>query len=124
MTYRMGACGAKLTTPNGVFTSPSYPDNYPNNADCVYTITSEAGTKIAMTILSMDIEFGDPDYYQYDNYIDSDYHQFGGLTCWDHLEVRDGASEQSPLIDGYCGRSEHLSLPIEIISTQNKLWIR
>ena len=125
-TCGSASCGGHFTAESGVLTSPYYPENYPIYTECVYLISTSSphGTNIAMTILSMDIEHADPDYYGYDDYIDSDYHQFGGLTCWDYLEVRDGASEQSPLINGYCGNSDLLSLPIEIRSSQDTLWIK
>ena len=126
-TFRIGACGGSFTTPQGIFTSPSYPENYPNNADCIYTISQPTGTVIQLDILSMDIEYADPDYYDYDYYYDNsykDYHQYGGVTCWDYLEIRDGALEQSPHIDGYCGDETVLSLPIVIQTTRNNVWMR
>ena len=124
MNYRHDECGGYFTATNGNLTSPSYPDKYPNRADCFYTISSPSGTYIALNILSMDIEFGDPDEYCYDIYTDLDYHQFGGVTCWDYLEIRDGASEHSPLIDGYCGDVTVISLPMLIQSTRNNVWMR
>ena len=66
----------------------------------------------------MDIEYSeDLDY-------GDDYAQYGGLTCFDHLEIRDGTSEHSQLLDGYCGDAEVVSLPITIQSTQNHVWMR
>ena len=124
MTYRIGACGGNFTTPQGIFTSPSYPEKYADNADCIYTIYQPTGTVILLNILSMDIDYesGYYDDYSSDDY---DYHQYGGVTCmYDYLEIRDGASEQSPLIDGYCGDETVLSLPIDIQTTQNNVWMR
>ena len=119
MTYRVGACGGSFTTPNGILTSPSYPDNYPANADCIYTISQPTGTVILLNILSIDTDFH---VYDYDDY--SDYHQYGGVTCHDYLEIKDGASEQSPLIDDYCGDGTTVSLPINIQTTQNNAWLK
>ena len=81
-----------------------------------------------LNILSMDIEYADPDYYDYDHdyeYYNDEYHFYGGLICmFDYLEIRDGPSEKSPLIDGYCGNGKTLSLPIEIQTTQENAWMR
>ena len=124
MNYRYDDCGGYFTATKGNVTSPSYPNKYPKNANCLYTISAPTGTYITMNILSMDIEYGDPEYYEYNYYTDSDYHQFAGVTCWDYLEIRDGASEHSALIDGYCGDNTVLSLPLLIQSTQNHVWMR
>ena len=127
-TFRIGACGGSFTTPQGIITSPSYPGHYPDNADCIYTISQPTGTYIHIFITNMDIKYADPEYYDYDDYTDNDYydyHQYGGLICnADYLEIRDGASEQSQLIDGYCGDETVLSLPIDIQTTQNNVWMR
>ena len=125
-TNQTGQCGGIFFTPNGTFTSPSYPDNYPNSAYCIYTISQPTGTVILLSILDMEIDAYE-DYYDY--YVDHEYyehyHQYGGVTCiYDSLEFRDGASEQSPLIDGYCGNGTALSLPIHIQTRQNNVWIR
>ena len=62
-------------------------------------------------------------YYEYKD--DYDYHLYGGVTCMtDYLEIRDGTSEQSPLIDGFCGNEITVSLPINIQTTQNNAWLR
>ena len=127
---RMGECGGNFITQNGIFTSPSFPSSYPNNADCTYTISQPIGTIIMLKILSMDIDYADPDIYDYDRFYDhpdynDEYHFYGGLICWDdYLEIRDGASEKSPLIDGYCGGGAKHSLPILIQTTQENSWIR
>merc|ERR1711879_543538 len=54
-SYNFGACGGNFTTPQGIITSPSYPDNYPDNADCIYTISQPYGVTILLNFLSMDI---------------------------------------------------------------------
>ena len=128
-SYSSGACGGAFTTPYGHITSPSYPENYPNHADCLYTISQPTGTNITIKILSMDIEHYE-EYYDYiSEYIDyydleDQLHQIGGVTCLnDYLEIRDGSSGDAPLIDGYCGDHEVLSFPLTIQSTQNNVWI-
>ena len=135
MSNRSGLCGTSVSTPIGILTSPSFPENYPNNKDCIYTISQPKGNRIILNIVSMDIEFDtyykdyygffDYDYFYHTIYEDYQHHQYGGLTCNDdYLEIRDGASEKSPLIDGYCGSSANLSFPILIEPTQNNVWMR
>ena len=76
-------------------------------------------------MIDMDIEYTS-DYYDYYNYYYDyfEYHQFGGITCFDYLEIRDGDSENAELLGKYCGNSEMLSLPISMQTSQEYLWIR
>ena len=124
-SYNFGACGGNFNTPNGILTSPSYPDNYPDNSDCIYTISQPVGTLILLKIDRIDIEYG---------------YSITPFECaFDYLEIRDGASEYSPLIDQYCGGGpylnsvdgplpmpatnlSHLFLPIQ--TTQENAWLR
>ena len=93
----VGACGHSNTAPNGFIFSPSYPENYPDNVDCYYTISQPTGTVILLKFLSMDTE-----------------------KCRDYLEVRDGPSEDSPLLENICGSE----IPAPIQSSQNQLWMK
>ena len=92
-----GACGGSFTSPNGLIYSPSYPENYQNNADCIYTIYLPTGTIILLNFLSMDTE-----------------------RCSDYLEIRDGPSDGSPLLVELCGNE----IPDAILSSQNQLWMK
>ena len=116
-----GACGGNFSTPNGILTSPSYPNSYPNDADCTYVVSPQMGTFIHISITNMDIEYT-TDYY--DDYTDYDYHQFDGKTCFDYLEIRDGNSQDSALLGKFCGDVEVLSLPITMQTTGEYLWLR
>ena len=102
MTYRIGECGGSFTTPNGILTSPSYPDNYPDNADCVYTISQPSGTAIVLTVHSMDIYVNSSGY------------------CGDYLEIRDGSSAASPLLGKLCGSE----IPAPFQSSKNQVWMK
>ena len=101
-THRIGACGGSFTTPNGILTSPSYPDNYPKKADCIYTISQPNGTAIVLTFHSMDIRVSTLGY------------------CPDYLDIRDGSSVASPLIGRLCGTE----IPAPIQSSQNQVWMK
>ena len=105
-TYGSGICGGNFTTQNGIFTSPSYPDNYPDNTDCIYSISQPNGTVIMLNFLSMDIE-SCSGWWCADN-------------CPDYLEIRDGPSDDSSLLGKLCGSE----IPAPIQSSQNQLWMK
>ena len=98
-----GACGGFFESPSGVFMSPSYPNVYPDNSDCVYRISQQYGTFINLTVEIFDIEDDDWDDCSYDS-----------------LEIRDGATEESPMIGKFCGTN----IPSSLLSTGNSMWIR
>jgi len=102
MTYRIGACGGSFNTSKGILTSPSFPGNYPNGADCIYTISQPNGTYVNISILTMDINCK-------------------GSTP-DYIEMRDGYFEGSPLMGRFCG--DRTNIPAVIQTTQNHLRIR
>ena len=102
---RFGECDGYFTTPNGILTSPSYPDNYPKNAECVYTISQPTGTAIVLTFLSMDIHSWN----------------FGwNSICNDYLEIRDGRDAAAHLLGELCGKK----IPAPIQSSQNQVWMK
>ena len=52
-------CGGKLGGTSGTFTSPNFPKNYPDDADCTWVIQGPAhATMIDITFLKLDIEWG------------------------------------------------------------------
>ena len=96
-------CGGTYSNRSGIITSPSFPDQYPTNADCHYKIVQPIGTYINLNITYMDIEKWP-----------------GSETCHiytgDYLEIRDGLSDDYPLIDQFCGNAT-----ISTTSTSNSL---
>ena len=97
----IGECGGSFTTlSSGTITSPSYPDNYGENANCIYTISQPTGNLIQLKFLSVDI----------DKYAD----------CEDYLEIRDGPTNASSLLDKLCGNE----ILAPIMSSQNHMWIK
>ena len=48
-------CGGNYSDAIGQITSPSYPNPYPLNADCVFIISQPSGAYINVTFISMDI---------------------------------------------------------------------
>ena len=60
-------CGGSLTENEGSFTSPGYPDStYPNNVECVWTITTNEGSRIAIDLVDFDVQYR----YYYSCYYD------------------------------------------------------
>ena len=101
-TYRLGECGGSYTTPHGLLTSPSYPKYYSNLATCTYIISLPPGSYITLTILKFDIHCVS--------------------TELDYVEMRDGMSEDSPLMIRFCGDGEHV--PNYLTTSQNSFWMR
>ena len=109
-------CGSvcrDYSSPNGILRSPYYPAPYTEDTDCVYTISQHSGTYIMLRILYIDINNSYYDFFNWDYVSDN--------TCGtDYLEIRDGQSEQSSLLDKICGTD----IPAPIQSTQNHMWLR
>ena len=64
-------CGGAFTADNGVMISPDYPNPYPHNAQCVYTVTVHQNEVMNLTITNLELE-----------------QPIGGSCEWDYVEVR------------------------------------
>ena len=96
------ACGGSFSNESGILTSPSYPDPYPHMANCVYFISQPNDRYVNISFINMDIDcHGTPS---------------------DYIEIRDGSSEDSPLMGTFCGKNN--TIPPVMMSTQNYLRIR
>ncbi|KAK3791975.1 hypothetical protein RRG08_035466 [Elysia crispata] len=93
-------CGQALTGNNGTLKSPNYPYNYPNNARCVWTITTDPDTRVMLTFSYFQLEYG------YD-------------CAYDFLVIRDGSDPTSNVLQRLCGSST----PETIVSTGNVMFI-
>nr|VZI27763.1 unnamed protein product [Spirometra erinaceieuropaei] len=94
-------CGGEVVQEEGIITSPSYPEFYKPNKECIWKIVVPVGFSVALTFQSFDIE-------KHDNCV------------YDYLEIRDGLSETSPLLKKLCGSN----LPTPIKSTNNMMYVR
>ena len=96
-------CSSERTTAPGTFTSPNYPDNYPNDALCTTLITAPARRSVILVVQDFMLEFNEP----------------GCQTDSDLLAVYDGNSEEAPLIGLYC----YNDIPETITSTAESIYI-
>ncbi|KAJ8936435.1 hypothetical protein NQ318_015581, partial [Aromia moschata] len=93
-------CGGNYFTSAGVIKSPKYPDEYPVNQECIWTITVQPSEQILLNVTDFDIEYFP--------------------SCrYDWLEIRNGGTSASPLIDRYCGTN----IPKLIPSHTNQLYL-
>ena len=109
-------CGGTYSKENGVLTSPSHPNAYPDLANCVYLISQPNGKYINISFVTMDISCKGL-------IKDSGKYERIRMTS-DYIELRDGNSENSSLLGRgqFCGNGSNL--PNFIQTTQNQLRIR
>nr|XP_054752702.1 extracellular serine proteinase-like [Lytechinus pictus] len=96
----LGVCGGIISSSVALLTSPNYPDNYGNNADCSFTIHAPVGQTITLTFDDIDIE--------------------DHVSCSsDAVEVHDG-DMHGPYLEKVCGST----IPSPITSTKNSMYVR
>nr|XP_008192422.1 PREDICTED: cubilin [Tribolium castaneum] len=94
-------CRGNYYSNAGVIKSPGYPNNYPLNIECTWTIQVKPGHQILLNVTD----------FQLEHY----------TTCrYDWLEIRNGGSSMSPLLGRFC----NTDIPKMIPSHANKLFIR
>ena len=94
--FTCGSVCRDYSSSNGLLTTPYYPAPYPYDIDCIYTISQNNGTHIQFKFLKFDI---------YQN---------------DYLEIRDGKTDESPLMGILYG----YDVPTSIMSNQHNIWLR
>uniref|UniRef100_A0A669E0J6 Cubilin n=1 Tax=Oreochromis niloticus TaxID=8128 RepID=A0A669E0J6_ORENI len=95
-------CGQTFTTPTGSFSSPNYPQYYPNSRDCIFKIIVDVNMQIMLNFTDFELEGLHP-------------------SCsFDFVEIRDGGFETSPLIGKFCANQR----PPVLMSHSNRLWVR
>ncbi|XP_058123035.1 cubilin homolog [Anopheles ziemanni] len=99
--WSINGCGGDLTKPSGVLSSPNYPNPYPKETECHWTITTEPETVI--------------------NLIVEDFHMETGKDCrFDGLRVASDANFTNPLVT-LCHEQKE---PVNIVSSSNQLFLR
>ncbi|XP_077483788.1 cubilin-like [Amblyomma americanum] len=78
-------CGGAMPVVNvGAVSSPGYPDHYPSNRDCTWTLAVPAGRNIQLHLATVQME----------------HHS----NCsYDFLKIYDGATEEDRLLATFCG---------------------
>ncbi|OCT85044.1 CUB domain-containing protein 2 [Xenopus laevis] len=98
-TYRKDICGGILTGLSGVITSPDYPDNYPNNAECNWFIRAAPGSTVYLTFTDFQME---------------------NEGCnFDYVAVFDGSGAEDNQVRYFCGTTK----PPDIKSSLNELLV-
>ncbi|XP_078536417.1 neuropilin-2 isoform X1 [Lissotriton helveticus] len=83
-------CSRNFRGSNGTIESPGFPDKYPHNLECTFTILAKPKQEIVLQFLTFDLEH-DP-------------LQGGEGDCkYDWLDIWDGIPTVGPLIGRYCG---------------------
>ena len=101
MNYKIGECDGYYTTRNGTITSPFYPKNYPNKANCNYVISQPSGTVIELRFHAQ--------LHNTQNY------------CHDYIEVRSGKSYNSPVLDKLCDKEIIISMQTSLNQVMMRL---
>ncbi|XP_056290732.1 cubilin [Pseudoliparis swirei] len=102
MMWYQNGCGGELSGSTGSFNSPGYPSRYPENRECIWYITTSAGSSITLTVQEFDVEFH-PD------------------CNYDVLEVYGGPDLLAPQLTKLCTTT---SSPMHVSSTGNLLTVR
>ncbi|XP_056155813.1 neuropilin and tolloid-like protein 1 [Lampris incognitus] len=99
----VGQCGTWVKeAEGGLFTSPSYPNKYPPDTECVYILEAPPRQCI-------------------DLHFEEKYSVESSWECkFDNIEVRDGPFGFSPMLGRYCGQHS----PPDIRSSGRYLWIK
>uniref|UniRef100_A0A671RH68 CUB domain-containing protein n=1 Tax=Sinocyclocheilus anshuiensis TaxID=1608454 RepID=A0A671RH68_9TELE len=99
-----GECQQILKDISGNFTSPHYPNIYPNNINCHWTITLAAGYRIKLFFPFLELE---------------DRNSLTDMCDYDSMYVYDGDSETDTLLGQWCGSEQ----PPSLTSKGNKLLV-
>ncbi|XP_059152070.1 uncharacterized protein LOC131938174 [Physella acuta] len=95
-------CVQTLTDQAGSITTPNYPEPYPNDASCSWTITVAANQIIDLRFASFDTE----------------------ASCYDYVKIYDGPSAITTPIGTYCGFMDSNKINSFLArSTGNKMFI-
>uniref|UniRef100_A0A7M4EDH7 CUB domain containing protein 2 n=1 Tax=Crocodylus porosus TaxID=8502 RepID=A0A7M4EDH7_CROPO len=93
-------CGGVLTGLSGVITSPDYPENYPNNAECHWIIQAAPNSVVKLVFIDLQME--------------------NNVACnFDYVAIFDGPTLGDAHLSRYCGNME----PPDIISSTHELLV-
>ncbi|XP_059160482.1 uncharacterized protein LOC131944017 [Physella acuta] len=92
-------CGGQLTDQAGAILSPNFPESYPDDATCAWTITVSVSQVIDFRFQRLDLE------RRYDQ------------NCIDYVRLYDGPDSSSNLIGIYCGYRDDANTANIIVRT-------
>ncbi|CAJ0965090.1 unnamed protein product [Ranitomeya imitator] len=94
------ACGGSLSG-KGVIRSPHYPNPYYRDRSCEWVITQSEGSVVMFTFENLNVS--------------------SSSVCGNnYVQIRDGSSAESTLIEKYCGSE----VPLAIYSTQRSMYVQ
>ncbi|KAJ7379470.1 Bone morphogenetic protein 1 [Desmophyllum pertusum] len=94
-------CGGNIDNPQGTIQSPKYPEWYPSNKKCTWTISLPENFRVGVRFVAFDIESH-------------------SKCLYDYLQIYDGPNDSSSVIGRYCGKS----LPTELKSNSSQMTIQ
>ncbi|NXA31451.1 CDCP2 protein, partial [Eudromia elegans] len=98
--YRRDVCGGELTALSGEITSPDYPEHYPNNAECRWSIRAAVGTSVRLVFTDFQVENDEQ-------------------CSFDYVALFDGATVAAARLGHYCGSSS----PPRTVSSGHELLV-
>nr|XP_020016661.1 cubilin-like [Castor canadensis] len=101
-TSSPSGCGGTLYGDSGSFTSPGYPDTYPNNTHCEWVITAPAGRIVTVSFFFISID--DP-----------------GTCIHNYLILYNGPDANSPPFGPYCGGDTSIA---PFVASSNQVFIK
>lgn len=102
--YYSGECQQVLSDMSGNFSSPHFPNIYPNNINCHWSVSLSPGYRIKLFFTAMDLE---------------DRNSLTEECDYDYVAVYDGESQSDALLGRWCGREQAPS----VVSKGNKLLV-
>uniref|UniRef100_A0A4W3GN19 Metalloendopeptidase n=1 Tax=Callorhinchus milii TaxID=7868 RepID=A0A4W3GN19_CALMI len=113
-------CGGEIHKESGQIQSPNYPDDYRPMKECVWKITMSEHYHVGLIFQAFEVIIchnNIPEILVKLLWLPIERHD---NCAYDYLEVRDGSSENSPMIGRFCGYDK----PEDIKSTSNTLWMK
>lgn len=93
-------CGGVLTGLSGSITSPDYPENYPNNAECHWVIQATSNSVVKLIFVDFQMENNE--------------------QCnFDYVAIFDGPTMGDALLSHYCGNVK----PPDMVSSTHELLV-
>ncbi|KAJ8334652.1 hypothetical protein SKAU_G00402910 [Synaphobranchus kaupii] len=97
-------CGGTLRGQSGVITSPNYPQDYNNNADCTWTVLAEPGDTIALVFSDFQLE---------EDYDVLEVSGTEGSSQWRHFNLENGSRSRKPSPAAAAANSVSSDVPAE-----------